>query len=145
MVIGVAGRSCTHACRAYIAMTMDQSKGSREARLRRTEAIQRAAGVMSRSFTTIPSELKRLRPTLVQYHFQTINRKARRPRAAELLVARDLRRSIFVAIGHRLALTIAQRTIGVLHGAWMPHTATDPLPETVDDELVGARARRFVG
>jgi hypothetical protein len=124
-------------------MTADPALLAREARRRRIEAIHRAAGAMSLDFTRIPQELKRLESALVRYHHQTINRKARRPMGARLLVARDLRRAVFVAIGHRLALATAQLAVSVLHEVWLADDETTY--ETPSDRLRGARGRIFVG
>jgi hypothetical protein len=79
-----------------------------------------------------------LRPRLVDIHQRLLNRDGRRPMAANLLVARELRRAVFIAIGHRYAMALLPAAIDALRGR---HTVRI----TVADRLTGARGRQFHG
>jgi hypothetical protein len=59
-----------------------------------------------------------------------------RPTASRLLIARELRRTVFVAVGHRFAMTLLPVTIELLAGR-------HPVEVVRTSQLLGARGRVF--
>ena len=123
----------THYCR--MAATGDRVQIERYRR-ERAAAIRAAAEQINSDLAAIPRITEALASVLAEYNQQIMNSDGRRPMAAELLVARELRRTVFIAIGHRYAMALLPRTIDVLAGRDTVSVLTRP-------ELEGARGRRF--
>jgi hypothetical protein len=108
-------------------------------RTERSGAIALAAERLNANLAAIPTVLSDLEPLLVEYHGRVVNGKGRRRPVADLLVARDLRRTVFVAVGHRFAMALLPQAIAML--------GTDSAPAFVADSvsIVGSRERAFRG
>jgi hypothetical protein len=107
-------------------------------RHRRDIAISSAAQAIDTDLRSVDAALRTLEPVLADCDQYLINRDGRRPMAARLLVARDLRRTVFVAIAARITVALLPTAIDVLSGR-------EPVPPIPASHLSGARGRVFHG
>jgi hypothetical protein len=106
-------------------------------RRHRETMIRRAAEQINADLSSVGEILRGLEPSLTEsYEFLGAG-EGKRPMAARLLVARDLRRTIFVAVGHRFAMELLPPTVDLLTGR------SAVVPESA--ELInGARGRKLL-
>jgi hypothetical protein len=100
--------------------------------------IHSAAREINDDLTVIPAVLLRLERDLIQSFWTLSERDGRRPMAGHLLVARELRRAVFVAVAHRFAMTLLPLAIDVMDGR-------RALELSMTDEMIGARGRVLHG
>jgi hypothetical protein len=117
--------------------------GSPVAELRhlRTAALRDAAASINADPSAAREVLAELRPLLNQHAARTINHTGRRPMAARLLVARDLRRTVFVTVGHRYAMALARLALDALARP----SALSAAAGRADTVFAGGRGRTFSG
>jgi hypothetical protein len=112
----------------------------------RTSAIHTAAALINDDVSAAHGVLAGLRPILDQYAESTVNRSGRRPMAARLLVARDIRRTVFITVSHRYAMALVPLTIEALaRPVASPSALLDALATPAGPVLTGARGRVFSG
>src|SRR5262245_22327832 len=109
-----------------------------ELRRERRLATRTAAALVDNHVPAIRAALTGREPVLRHYAARVVNRTGRRPMAARLIVARDLRRMVFVVLGHRYALALLPVVLSVLDG-----DRTARLPSHGAGVTSGARGRRF--
>jgi hypothetical protein len=114
------------------------------ARREYTAAIAGAAHRINADLAATPDVIAALEPSLRKGSHGLLGRVRSRLAAAELLVARDLRRTVFLAIGHRFAMALLPQAIESLSG--LESSGLEPtLPTGDPGSLMGARGRVFHG
>jgi hypothetical protein len=100
--------------------------------------VHSAARKINEDLTDLTAVLLVLERNLIHSFRLLTDSDARRPMAGHLLVARELRRAVFVAIGHRFAMTLLPLAIDLMAGRRR-------MDAVITDEMAGARGRVLHG